>query len=84
MCASVKQHSGDMIDDRVFYSIEGALLFIVLSCPLAYRVTNTLLAWVTPTCVAHGPSTRPTVFGVMFHAVVFAAVAFGLLHAKHG
>lgn len=72
------------VGNILFCSVEGAMLFVVLSCPITYRATNALTARLWPTCTLHGASMRPTVFGIILHGILFTALAYGLMKAKYG
>lgn len=64
----------------LFFAAEAACLFVVLSTPLAYRASQaTVGRFLLPTCSGSGATSRATVFGVIVHALLFAAITFGLM-----
>jgi hypothetical protein len=55
-----------------------AVIFIVLACPLAFRLTNALFSPLGfPTSSKKG---RPTLLGLFVHAVIFFVVIRLLMH----
>lgn len=59
----------------LLYCIEATCLFVVMSSPLTYRVTDAMFGRGLRTTVAD----RPTVFGLVCHALIYAGVAYVLL-----
>jgi hypothetical protein len=63
-------------EDKAKYSLYSALVFLIVSSPVMYRLVSAVFgSWVaTNGC--------PTLLGLLLHSVVFGAVVFGLMFAK--
>jgi len=57
-----------------------ALLFLVISCPVLYKVVNWLFSTITgQSFLVSDAAGCPTVFGIILHAVVFLLIARGIM-----
>lgn len=63
------------MDPRIFYSIQAALVFIVVSSPILYTFVQSVLGRFFT--VAYKGC--PTVAGLVLHSVVFALVTYLLM-----
>ena len=65
-----------------FFASEAAFLFVVFSCPLAFRASNTTIGRLfLPTLTR---ASHPTVFGIILHAILLAALAYAMLRLGGG
>lgn len=60
------------MDPRVFYSVQAALLFIIISSPVLYNFVQSLFGRLFTVAVKG----CPTVAGLVLHSVVFAIVTY--------
>jgi hypothetical protein len=63
------------MDPRIFYSIQAALVFIVVSSPILYNLVQSVVGRLFTVAVKG----CPTVAGLVLHAVVFALVTYLLM-----
>ena len=61
---------------KMHHALKGALLFAILSSAPVYRFTSSIVPSIA------GPSGCPSVFGVVVHGLVLAAVLVGLMSLK--
>lgn len=62
--------------DKMKQSLTGALLFAILSSPMAYKLVRNVLPMVS------SPSGCPSMVGVLIHGVVYTAALSGLMSLK--
>lgn len=60
------------MDPRIFYSVQSALLFIIISSPVLYTFVQSLLGRFFTVAVKG----CPTVAGLVLHSLVFALVVY--------
>ena len=60
------------MDPRVFYSVQAALLFIIISSPVLYTFVQSIFGRLFTVAVKG----CPTVAGLVLHSVVFAIVTY--------
>jgi hypothetical protein len=58
-------------------TIQSVLLFFLISNPLTYRLTNSLLSGLTGRLA--DPSGCPTSLGLIVHSLVFGVLIYGLM-----
>ncbi len=65
-------------------SAVAGVLFLVLSSPMAYRLTDTLTKYVgfKTADVTYGYDVKPRMAGVLLHGLVFGAISRGLMEVK--
>lgn len=69
------------MDARILYSIQSALLFLVIALPFTYKLVQALLGKLITIA---SPSGCPTVAGVVVHAVVFGLLVYLLMVFQGG
>ncbi len=55
-------------------TLQAILLFFIISHPLTYRLTDSLVGGVTTMTGA------PTTLGLLVHSLVFGAIVYGLMY----
>jgi len=59
-------------------TLQAVLLFFLISNPLTYRLTNSLLSGLTGRLA--DPSGCPTSLGLIVHSLVFGAIVYALMY----
>ena len=65
----------DIEDPRVIYSIQAALVFLVIASPFMYNLVQSILGRLVT--VAKGGC--PTMAGLLLHTVVYGLIVYGLM-----
>jgi hypothetical protein len=55
-------------------TLQAILLFFIISHPMTYRLTNSLVGGLTTMAGA------PTTLGLVLHSLVFGAIVYGLMY----
>lgn len=63
------------MDPKVLYSVQSAVLFLVIASPFMYNIVNMLLGKLIP--IAYNGC--PTLAGLVIHAVVFGLLVYLLM-----
>lgn len=63
------------MDPRLFYSLQAALLFLIVSSPVMYSLVQTIFGGLFTVAVKG----CPTVAGLLLHTVVFALLTYLLM-----
>ena len=58
-------------------TLQAVLLFFLISNPMTYRLTNSLLSGLTGRLA--DPGGCPTSLGLIVHSLVFGAIVYGLM-----
>lgn len=61
--------------DQVIYSVQAAILFLVLASPFMYNLVNSILGSIVPIAV----NGCPTMAGVIVHAIVYGLLVYLLM-----
>jgi hypothetical protein len=61
--------------DRIVYSIQAAVLFLIIASPFMYNIVHTILGSIVPIAT----NGCPTMAGVVIHAVVFGLLTYLLM-----
>jgi len=65
-----------MMDAKVFYSVQAAIVFLVVSSPMLYKLVQAVFGRLFTVASKDG---CPTVAGLLLHTVVFGLVMYGLM-----
>jgi hypothetical protein len=65
------------IDKKISATIQSMIIFIVISLPFTYKLTNSILGNIIGKLADH--SGCPTYLGLIVHAIVFGLIVFGLM-----
>jgi hypothetical protein len=57
------------------FSLISAIIFLIISSPLMYNITDGLLGWVSSISIKG----CPTIFGLILHTVVFLLISYGIM-----
>jgi|Laugresbdmm110dd_1035094.scaffolds.fasta_scaffold00336_15 hypothetical protein len=63
------------MDPRILYSLQSAILFLVIASPLMYRLVQTIFGGLFTVAVDGCPTTA----GVVLHAIVFGLLVYVLM-----
>ncbi len=63
-----------MVDRKVSATIQSILVFYIISHPVVYRLTNSLVGGLA------NSSGCPTPMGLIVHSIVFGGIVYGLMH----
>ena len=61
------------IDKKISATIQSMIIFIIISLPITYKLTNSILGKLAD---HYG---CPTTLGLIVHAIVFGLIVFGLM-----
>jgi len=64
-----------MFDVRLFYSVQAALVFLIVSSPVMYNFVQTIFGKLFTVAVKG----CPTIAGLVLHSVVFALVVYVIM-----
>lgn len=75
-------HIGIMasFDIKIVATLQAVIVFLLVSLPLTYRLTNGLLGGLFGK-LADG-SGCPTTLGLIVHSIVYGLIVYGLMHIK--
>jgi hypothetical protein len=62
---------------RISATIQSIIVFLLISLPLTYRITNGLLGGIIGKLAE--PSGCPTALGLFVHSIVFGFIVYGLM-----
>ena len=65
------------IDKKISATIQSMIIFIIISLPITYKTTNSILGNIIGKLA--DPSGCPTTLGLIVHAIVFGLIIFGLM-----
>ena len=65
------------IDKKISATIQSVIIFLIISAPFTYKLTNSLLGNIIGKLA--DPSGCPTTLGLFVHAIVFGLIVFGLM-----
>jgi hypothetical protein len=65
------------IDKKISATIQSMIIFIIISLPFTYKLTNSILGNIIGKLAE--PSGCPTYLGLFIHAIVFGLIVFGLM-----
>lgn len=63
------------MDPKVLYSVQAAVLFLVIASPFMYNFVNMILGAIVPVAV----NGCPTLAGLVLHTVVFGLLVYVLM-----
>jgi hypothetical protein len=63
-------------NQKLMATLLSILIFIIVSLPFTYKLTNSLLGGISPLVDSSG---CPTLFGILFHSIVFGIIIFILM-----
>jgi len=66
------------MDPAVFYSIQAALIFLVVSSPVLYKLVQTIFGRLFTVAV----NGCPTVAGLILHSIVFGLVVYLIMRLQ--
>jgi hypothetical protein len=61
---------------KLIATLLSMIIFIIISLPFTYKLTNNLLGGITPLADTSG---CPTIFGILVHSIVFGIIIFLLM-----
>jgi hypothetical protein len=65
------------IDKKISATIQSMIIFIIISLPFTYKLTNSILGNIIGKLA--DPSGCPTTLGLIVHAIVFGLIIFCLM-----
>ena len=65
------------IDKKISATIQSMIIFIIISLPITYKLTNSILGNIIGKLA--DSSGCPTTLGLFVHAIVFGLIVFGLM-----
>jgi hypothetical protein len=65
------------IDKKISATIQSMIIFIIISLPITYKTTNSILGNIIGKLADH--SGCPTTLGLIVHSIVFGLIIFGLM-----
>jgi len=67
---------------KINATIQSIILFVLVSLPFTYKITNRFLSGFLGKLA--DPSGCPTPLGLFIHSIVFGCIVYGLMSIKHG
>ncbi len=62
---------------KIFATIQAVILFLLVSLPITYKVTNHVLGGIIGKLA--DASGSPTTLGLLIHSIVFGLIVYGLM-----